>query len=79
MDGYSERMWTETISRVTVGQGDTGEADLSIELDAGTGQHRVEISSRVSREDLPKLVLELYALVSADLRPTLLDALKGQG
>ena len=76
---YNDKSFGEVTSSVRAAAGDVGEADISIELEAAYGAHEVRLCSRVSREDLPKLVLELYSMVAADLRPTLLDSLRDQG
>lgn len=77
--GYQDTVRADVTSAVAVNRADPGTADVSITLDTGDrAGHTVELVSRVSRTDLPLLIMDLYALVAEDLRPTLLDSLKDQ-
>lgn len=77
MDSYPDRTQNEVISTVAAQIGDPGTADVWMSLK--TKAHEVELVSRVSREDLPKLVQDLYNCVAPELRATLLDCLKDLG
>jgi hypothetical protein len=80
MNGYMDRDRSDIVSTVCAGPGDPGTADITVTLKAGRwGEHTVDMNSRVSREDLPKLVQDLYNCVAPELRATLLDCLKDLG
>jgi hypothetical protein len=81
MESYFDRTARHARSEVTTSvaaqAADPGTADVRICLT--TDAHEVELTSRVSREDLPKLVQDLYNCVAPELRVTLLDCLKDLG
>jgi hypothetical protein len=76
MDGYQDRVQTEAVSTVSVSGGDPGTADVSMVFQAGRwGEYVVELNSRVSHEDLPKLINDLIECVKDDERAELLARL----
>lgn len=54
MDIYPERVFTELVTSVSAQGADPGTADVRVRLN--TNEHEIALTSRVSREDLPKLI-----------------------
>lgn len=74
---YAEKQYTEVKSSVRVDGSGPGEADVTVLMEASYGAYRVELTSRVTREDLPELINDLFGCVVADDRPALLAKLAG--
>jgi hypothetical protein len=75
MDGYRDAQRGDIVSALMIEIGPPGAADVSIQMDAGTGQHRVELSTRVSPDDVPSAIDDLMACVMFDQRAALLARL----
>jgi hypothetical protein len=79
MDSYFDRTERHARSEVTTSVaaqvGDPGTADVRVRLT--TEAHEVELTSRVSREDLPKLIGDLITCLPEDERAPFLAAQLG--
>lgn len=73
MDSYPDRTWTEVTTTVAAQTGGDGTADVWVSLK--TDAQEIELVSRVSREDLPKLIGDLFECVADDDRAALLAKL----
>lgn len=75
MDSYPDRTYTEVTTAVSAQTGGDGTADVWVSLK--TDAHEIELVSRVSREDLPKLISDLIACLPEDERVPFLTVALG--
>lgn len=73
MNSYLDRTRTEVATAVAAQTGGDGTADVWVSLK--TDAQEIELVSRVSREDLPKLIGDLFECVADDDRAALLETL----
>jgi len=70
VDSYSDRAWTEVTTAVSAQTGGDGTADVRLSLK--TDAQEIEMVSRVSREDLPKLIGDLIECMAPEERASFL-------
>lgn len=75
MDSYPDRTYTEVTTAVAAQTGGDGTADVWVSLK--TDAQEIELVSRVSREDLPKLISDLIACLPEGERVPFLAAKLG--